>query len=81
MRIQDIPFLLETKIQELGGKYQSAEPWAVSIFLSYLAVEKKADILRNLKKSKVVVDGKLITGQNPASAAPLGEALLKALTA
>lgn len=44
-------------------------------------MEKKADILRNLKKSKVVVDGKLITGQNPASAAPLGEALLKALTA
>ncbi|TRM68072.1 class I glutamine amidotransferase-like protein [Schizophyllum amplum] len=28
---------------------------------------------------KVVVDGRLITGQNPASAGPLGEALLKAL--
>ncbi|KIK59508.1 hypothetical protein GYMLUDRAFT_201645 [Collybiopsis luxurians FD-317 M1] len=28
---------------------------------------------------KVVVDGLLITGQNPASAKPLGEALLKAL--
>ncbi|KAE9410387.1 class I glutamine amidotransferase-like protein [Gymnopus androsaceus JB14] len=28
---------------------------------------------------KVVVDGHLITGQNPASALPLGEALLKAL--
>ncbi|KAJ7132444.1 ThiJ/PfpI [Mycena epipterygia] len=28
---------------------------------------------------KVVVDGKLITGQNPASSASLGEALLKAL--
>ncbi|KAI0787174.1 ThiJ/PfpI [Irpex lacteus] len=28
---------------------------------------------------KVVVDGKLITGQNPASAGPVGEAILKAL--
>jgi len=28
---------------------------------------------------KVVVDGKLITGQNPASAKPIGEAILKAL--
>ncbi|KAE9410431.1 class I glutamine amidotransferase-like protein [Gymnopus androsaceus JB14] len=28
---------------------------------------------------KVIVDGHLITGQNPASALPLGEALLKAL--
>jgi len=28
---------------------------------------------------KVVVDGKLITGQNPASAAPIGEAIRKAL--
>ncbi|KAL5614411.1 hypothetical protein BROUX41_004517 [Berkeleyomyces rouxiae] len=29
---------------------------------------------------KVVVSGNIITGQNPASAAPLGEALLKALS-
>ncbi|KIJ56856.1 hypothetical protein M422DRAFT_40432 [Sphaerobolus stellatus SS14] len=29
--------------------------------------------------AKVVVDGKLITGQNPASAGPIGEAILKAL--
>jgi len=28
---------------------------------------------------KVVVDGRLITGQNPASAAPLGKEILKAL--
>jgi putative intracellular protease/amidase len=27
----------------------------------------------------VVVSGRLLTGQNPASAAPLGEALVKAL--
>jgi len=29
---------------------------------------------------KVVVDGRLITGQNPASAEPIGHALLKAIT-
>jgi putative intracellular protease/amidase len=28
---------------------------------------------------KVVVDGKLLTGENPASAGPLAEAILKAL--
>lgn len=30
-------------------------------------------------QAKVVVDGNLITGQNPASASPIGEAILKAL--
>lgn len=36
----------------------------------------KAD---NLFAEKTVVDGKLITGQNPASAKPVGEAIIKAL--
>ncbi|KAF8636886.1 hypothetical protein AX16_010942 [Volvariella volvacea WC 439] len=39
---------------------------------------EKAD---NLWGAKVVVDGKLLTGQNPASATPLGQAILKALSA
>jgi putative intracellular protease/amidase len=57
-KVKDIPFLLETKIGELGGKYEkAAEPWG----------------------AKVVVDGHLITGQNPASAGPIGEAIRKAL--
>ncbi|GJJ07598.1 hypothetical protein Clacol_001801 [Clathrus columnatus] len=34
-----------------------------------------------LWEPKVIVDGKLITGQNPASAAPIGETILKALKA
>ncbi|KIK59505.1 hypothetical protein GYMLUDRAFT_669460 [Collybiopsis luxurians FD-317 M1] len=55
--VEIIPFLLEDKIQSLGGKYVKADSW----------------------KPKVVVDGHLITGQNPASSKPLGEALLKAL--
>ncbi|CUA75727.1 hypothetical protein RSOLAG22IIIB_06034 [Rhizoctonia solani] len=53
-----VPFLLEDRIKELGGKYSTAEkPFG----------------------SKVVVDGNVITGQNPASAGEIGEAIWKAL--
>ncbi|QRV90971.1 chaperone protein HSP31 [Ceratobasidium sp. AG-Ba] len=58
-KVKDVPFLLETRIKELGGKYTKAEEnWG----------------------PKVVVDGHLITGQNPASAKGVGEAILKALS-
>ncbi|CDO71380.1 hypothetical protein BN946_scf184908.g138 [Trametes cinnabarina] len=51
---RDIPFLLETRIKELGGRYEKAkEPW----------------------QAHVVKDGNLITGQNPASAKGVGEAI------
>ncbi|ORY68286.1 DJ-1/PfpI family protein [Pseudomassariella vexata] len=55
-----MPFLLETKIKDVGGKYVKAdEAWGEKV---------------------VVVDGgKLITGQNPASAKGTGEAILKAI--
>jgi len=53
-----IPFLLEDKIAELGGKYEKAD---------------------ELWVSKVVVDGHLITGQNPGSATDVGKAILKAI--
>ncbi|KAH7908496.1 class I glutamine amidotransferase-like protein [Hygrophoropsis aurantiaca] len=57
-KVNDIPFLLEDKIQSLGGHYEKAdEPWGV----------------------KVVVAGNLITGQNPASAEPIGRAILQTL--
>ncbi|KAG8710965.1 hypothetical protein FRC08_016496 [Ceratobasidium sp. 394] len=57
-KVKDVPFLLETRIKELGGNYTKAgEAWG----------------------PKVVVDGHLITGQNPASAKGVGEAILKAL--
>ncbi len=51
------PFLLEDKIKQLGGEYQS---------------QAKG-------QSQVVVDDRLITGQNPASAKPMTEQLIKAL--
>ena len=53
-----MPFLLETRLKELGGDFSQADaPFA----------------------AHVVVDGLLITGQNPASAQGVAEALLRAL--
>jgi len=57
--VASIPFLLEDRINELGGTFEKVDPWGV----------------------KVTVDGNLITGQNPASAGPIGHAILKALEA
>ncbi|KAI0265090.1 ThiJ/PfpI [Gloeopeniophorella convolvens] len=59
-KVQDVPFLLEERIIELGGTFE------------------KADELFGVK---VVHSGNLITGQNPASARPLAEEILKALQA
>jgi len=75
--VDEIPFLLETKISELGGKYEkAAEPFGVSS--KFIKAEPLID---GWDQAKVVVDGKLITGQNPASAAELGQALLAELKA
>ncbi|KAF8812390.1 ThiJ/PfpI [Phlegmacium glaucopus] len=57
-KVKEIPFLLENKITQLGGKYEKAD---------------------ELWEAKVVVDGRLITGQNPASATGVAEAILKAI--
>ena len=59
-KVKEIPFLLEDKITQLGGKYTKAD---------------------QLWGAKVIVDGNLITGQNPASARGVGEAILTALKA
>jgi len=56
--VEDIGFLLEDKITELGGKFESAA---------------------GLMQPYVVVDGKLYTGQNPASAKPLAERIVQDL--
>ncbi|KAK7696030.1 hypothetical protein QCA50_000671 [Cerrena zonata] len=55
--VETIPFLVESRIRELGGKFVNADLWA----------------------PKVVVADNLITGQNPASAGPVGQAILAAL--
>jgi putative intracellular protease/amidase len=54
-----LPFSLEDRIKELGGKYTKTEDWG----------------------SKVIWDGGVLTGQNPASAGPLGKKLLEILSA
>lgn len=52
-----VPFLLEDKLQELGGIYEKVADW----------------------KPHAVVDGNLITGQNPASSELVARELLKKL--
>ena len=52
-----VPFLVEDRLKELGGRYERAEDW----------------------QPHVVVDGLLITGQNPASSEGVADALLQSL--
>lgn len=54
-----VPFLLEDRLRERGGRYRRGPVWA----------------------PHVEVDGKLVTGQNPASSVPVAQALLKLLRA
>lgn len=49
-----VPFLLESKLRERGGKFEAGKNWA----------------------DQVVVDGRLITGQNPQSASHLGKTIV-----
>ena len=54
-----VPFMLESKLQELGGAYEKADDW----------------------HNKVVVDGNLITGQNPQSSEECAKELVKQIAA
>ncbi len=54
-----VPFLLETKLKELGAEFENGEPW----------------------QENVVVDEKLVTGQNPQSSKLLAEKVLEKLLA
>ncbi|KAF9534808.1 ThiJ/PfpI [Crepidotus variabilis] len=58
-QVEDVPFLVESRVRELGCIFQQAP---------------------TLGGSMVVKDGRLITGENPASAKLLGNTILKALT-
>lgn len=55
---KDVPFMLETKLKELGAEHISGANW----------------------ESNVVVDGRLVTGQNPQSATAVGEAIVDLLS-
>ncbi len=52
-----VPFLLASKLQERGAKYEGGKNW----------------------EDKVVVDGRLVTGQNPQSAHSVGRKLVEIL--
>ena len=52
-----VPFLVEDRLVELGGRDEKADDWTPF----------------------VIVDGLLITGQNPASSVGVADALLEAL--
>ncbi|WP_223640978.1 type 1 glutamine amidotransferase domain-containing protein [Corallococcus sp. EGB] len=52
-----VPFPLETRMRELGARYESGPAW----------------------KSFTVRDGRLVTGQNPASSAATAQEVLKVL--
>ncbi len=52
-----VPFLLESKLTEFGGRHERGEMW----------------------KPHAVRDGRLVTGQNPASSRPVAEQVLAAL--
>jgi putative intracellular protease/amidase len=60
-----MPFMLETELQKVsgGGYVKADEPWGEKVVVSKTAG----------------VGGVLITGQNPASATGVGEAILNAL--
>ncbi|KAF3390243.1 Glyoxalase 3 [Penicillium rolfsii] len=60
-----MPFMLETELQKVsgGGYVKADEPWGEKVVVSKTAG----------------LGGVLITGQNPASATGVGEAILKAL--
>lgn len=53
-----VPFLLESKLKELGAKYEKVDDW----------------------HSKVCVDGKLVTGQNPQSSEENAKMVVKMLS-
>ncbi|ACX86593.1 type 1 glutamine amidotransferase domain-containing protein [Pectobacterium parmentieri] len=67
-----------TAEEEVSRNYDKIVPFELEAALKKDgAIFEEAPIFEN----KVVVDGRLITGQNPASAKALGEAVVKALQA
>lgn len=54
-----MPFLLETRLRELGAEFIPAENW----------------------HDNVVVDGRLVTGQNPRSSAGVAQAVIRLISA
>ena len=77
---QEIPFLVESRIKELGGQFEKA-PELFGVSVPFMLNRVKRICSPGTIQAHVVVDGNLITGQNPASAKGIGEAIDKALSA
>ena len=58
-RDKDVPFLLESKLRELGARFEKGQPF----------------------ERYVVRDGRLVTGQNPASAQGVADGMIAAIHA
>jgi hypothetical protein len=71
---QDIPFSLEDRLVSLGGAFEPTEPFQVCFSLCIMLV-----LIRTFSKPRVIISDNLYTGQNPASAKPLAEEILKTL--
>ncbi|KAF7792899.1 hypothetical protein EIP86_004001 [Pleurotus ostreatoroseus] len=66
-----------TNAEEIAFGEEDGVPWLLEDKIIGLGGKvQRADALWGVK---VVVDGKLITGQNPASSGPIGKAILEAL--
>lgn len=74
---KDIPFLLEDKLVELGGKYTKAnEPFGAHVVIDGNLITG-GQSLGSLGRDSF--NETELSGQNPASSKPIGEALLAAL--
>ena len=65
----------EEKIVEEEYYYERKEDLEVKLEKNGATLVKKGPF-----KANVVIDGRLITGQNPQSASPIGDAIVEALT-
>lgn len=73
---EKFPYLLEDGLTALGGVYEkAAEPWGVGGTIPGLC--NRTDEIWN--QAYNIDDGNLFTGQNPASAGPLAEAIVAKL--
>ena len=81
MGLQDVPFLMETRIKELGGTYSCAGPGEVTVLHTPLRERGTDECIVMNTQASVVVDCSVKTGQNPASGRGLAADIYRAFSA
>ncbi len=85
---QTMPFLLEDAVKQKGAHFEHTKAWCArtcarngmrACSASPERVRQRTPVAER-RNSHVVRDGRLVTGQNPASAAKLAAVVLEALT-